>query len=489
MNEPDPSLVPARAPLLTPLEHEELLGGLRTLAPRLAVGGVTTLLLYLCGDMVGWWPLCWLALVPLSLACRGAGPVAALLVALPVLGAANVAQTLWLLDGPESPWPLWLAATLLPALAYATVELPFCTTRLPWTLRPAILGLALVGALALIPPAGGMLVPLGGLIDSELARPAYAKLGLAAVAGVFAALAWLAAELCRVPGRKPWAGAALVAALAVLAGVDVLGARDAAGRYYAGDPQRIVVVPAGPDMDRATRDMLGPDARGALVLWGVTRAADDAAQAEVLARAGEVSDSLQCALALVIAQDTHSTGYLFLRSRVPQAQRRWQGAPGELDGDPLVVDGPGVLTLHPALIPPQAGTAHHDVQLCTTARRPLHPAEAAWWLREQRRGALVRHARQACVWDGGGAIITWDGHVLARSGGEPIDALVTPAERLGEAMGKPRLMVAEKILRFAAPTLALTLAVLSVVAWAKRRWRARREAPADIAIEEVYDGQ
>ena len=95
----------------------------------------------------------------------------------------------------------------------------------------------------------------------------------------------------------------------------------------------------------------------------------------------------------------------------------------------------------------------------------------------------------ASVTINGGAIITWDGHVLARSGGEPIDALVTPAERLGEAMGKPRLMVAEKILRFAAPTLALTLAVLSVVAWAKRRWRARREAPADIAIEEVYDGQ
>jgi hypothetical protein len=52
-------------------------------------------------------------------------------------------------------------------------------------------------------------------------------------------------------------------------------------------------------------------------------------------------------------------------------------------------------------------------------------------------------------------------------------------------MGHPRQQVIERILEFSAPVLVLMLMLLTPVAWAKRRWYARRRA--NIAIEEVPD--
>lgn len=494
MNEPPSDLLAPRFRWLTPLEKVELLSGVRSLPARLAGGALTTLLLYLCGDMVGWWPLCWFAFVPLAFACRGAGAPAALLVAFPVLLGANLAQCHWLLDTPEPAWGLWLMAALFPALAFFTVELPFCISRLPWVVRPLILGFALIGAYAMLPPEAGPLVPLGGLIDSEFTRFAYAKLGLATFAGIFGALAWLAAELHTRKGEGErtlhgWPGM-LVVGLLVLAGcIDGLGVKLAPKREYAGDQTRVFLVPARPDAVAATEKLMGPRARGGVVLWGAMPARAESEAESILHDAGALSEQRGCTIALVIARPTFSTGHIFIKAATPAMSKRWEGPPGQSQGDPLVMEGPGVLTLHPRLAPPQVGTARHDLQLCTTPDKPVHQAQAAWWLREQRRGALVRQARQLCVWDGGGAVIAHDGHLVAASGSEGVSATLTPSVDLGEAMGKPRLMVLEKILRFAAPTGTVTLMVLSIVAWAKRRWRQRRDQTGEIAIEEVYDGQ
>lgn len=494
MEDTPTDLLAPRFRLLTPLEKVELLSGMRSLPARLAGGALTTLLLYLSGDMLGWWPLCWFAFVPLAFACRGAGAPAAFLVAFPVLLAAGISQSMWLLDTPVSAWGLWLAAAFFPAMAFFTVELPFCISRLPWFVRPLILGFALIGGYALLPPDAGPLVPLGGLIDSEFTRFVYAKLGLATVAGIFGALAWLAAELYTRKGEGErtlhgWPGM-LVAGLLVLAGtIDGLGVKLAPKREYSGDQARVMLVPARPDVSSATEKLMGPRAKGGTVLWGVMVVRDDTEAQNVLRSASELSEQRGCTLAVVVAQPGFSTGYIFVKSAKAAMTKRWDGPPGMAQGDPLIMEGPGVLTLHVGLSPPQVGTARHDLQLCTTPARPVHAAQAAWWLREQRRGALVRQARQLCVWDGGGAVIAHDGHVVALAGPEGVAATLTPSVDLGEAMGKPRLMVMEKVLRFVAPTATITLIVLSIVAWAKRRWRQRREQGGEIAIEEVYDGQ
>jgi len=494
MIDADSELATPRFRLLEPLEHEELLSGMRSLPVRWCAGAVTALLLYFSGDMVGWWPLCWFAFLPLCFACRGAGAPAAFLVAFPVMLAAGVSQTLWLLDMPGSPWGLWFVAALLPALGFFTVELPFCISRLPWFVRPLILAATLIGYYALLPAQAGMLLPLGGFIDSEFTRFAYAKLGLATFAGIFAALAWLAAELYLRKGEgerqlQGWAGL-LVAGLLVLGGcIDGLGVMLAAKPSYAGDVTRVYLVPTQAAMETETLRMLGPRNKGGVVLWGVLTPRDDAEAAVLLASAGRVSEQRSCTVAVVVARERYSRGYLFVKSLTPQKTKQWDGAPGEVDGEPLVIEGPGVLSLQPALVPPIVGTVHHDLQLCTTARKPVHAAQQAYWLREQRRGAFIRQARQVCVWPGGGAVLAHDGQVVARSHGEAVASQLTPAPALGESMGKPRLMVMEKILGFVAPTLTAMLVVLSLVAWAKRRYRARRDAPPDIAIEEVYDGQ
>lgn len=493
-NDPVNAIAPPRFRLLNELEHEELFSGMRSLAVRLCAGAVTGVLLYLSGDMVGWWPLCWFAFVPLAFACRGAGAPAALMVAFPVLTAASAAQSLYLLDEPGSPWSLWLAAGLLPGLALFTVELPFCVTRLPWLLRPAIFAVAIIGYYALLPAHAGMLLPLGGLIDSEITRFAYAKLGLATFAGVFGGLAWLAAEMYTRKGQGDralhgWPGM-LVAGLLVLGGtIDGLGVKLAAKLDPAGDLITVYVVPAQPNMDAVSSTHIGRRGKGGIWLWGVLEAADQQQANALLATAGGFADKHQCVVALVIAQPQASEGFIFLRTPTPALSKKWTGAPGELQGEPLLMEGAGNLTLHPQLTPPEVGTAHHDLQFCTTARKPVHAAEAAYWLREQRRGALFRHARQLCVWPGGGAILDHNGHIVAQSHGEPVHAQLSPAPELGEAMGKPRLMVVEKILRFTAPTLTGMLVVLSIVAWAKRRWRQRQAQNSEIAIEEVYDGQ
>lgn len=480
--------------LLTELERQELLGGFRSLPARLALGAVTGLLLYLSGDMVGWWPLCWFAFVPLAFACRGAGAPAALLVALLVLTGASAAQTLWLLDGDQSPLGWWLAAGAFPALALASVELPFCTLRIPWPLRPLIAGAGIIGWYALLPPEAAPLLPLGGLIDSEFTRFAYPKLGLATFAGGFAALAWLAAEVYTRKGEGDrvlhgWPGM-LAAGLLVLAGaIDGLGVRLAARPEPAGPSVRVTLVPQQPNMEAVTLAHLGPRARGGLVLWGV-QVVETAAQREALvAAAGHLADQRQCTVGLVVAMPEHSFGYVFARGPNPLLQTRWDGAPGEARGEPLLSDGQGTLSLYPSLVPPIGWSTNFDILFCTTARQPLHPAQAAGWLREQRRLSLVRGGRQLCVWPGGGAIIDTQGRLLAQSTGQPVTAQLLLTSEMGEAMGKPRLTVVEKILRFSAPTMSAVLVMLSLVTWAKRRWRLRQQQPAEIALEEVYDGR
>lgn len=480
--------------LINDLEREELLGGLRSLPLRLCAGAVTGLLLYLSGDAVGYWPLCWFAFLPLAFACRGAGAPGAFLVALAVLSATTAAQTLWLLDGPQSPLWLWIAAGAFPAIAIATTELPFAVTRLPWPVRPLIVGVGAVGWYALLPPEAGMMLPLGGLIDSEFTRFAYPKLGLATFAGIFVAMAWLAAELYTRKSEgdrllSGWPGM-LAAGLLVLAGViDGLGVQLAAKPVTADSVARVAVVPDQPNMDAVTQKLLGPRSRGGIVLWGVRVAENQQAEDAVVESAGRLAQQRQCTIAVVVARPEFSTGYIFANDAAPKFTRRWQGKPGEVDGEPLLVDGQGVLSLQPGLIPPQGFSTNYDLQLCTTAQKPVHAAQENCWLREQRRGALIRGGRQLCVWPGGGAIIDTQGRLVARSRGEPVAGGLPMTLELGEAMGKPRMTVAEKILRFTAPTMTVTLIVLTIVAWAKRRYRARQQQRAEIAIEEVYDGQ
>ena len=106
--------------LLNNLEQDELTGGLRSFPMRMLPALATSVLLYFCGDMFGAWPLAWFALVPLRFACRGAGPIGALLLAGGSFGLAAFAQSYWLLDVDGANAPLvWLRAGLFPALPFA----------------------------------------------------------------------------------------------------------------------------------------------------------------------------------------------------------------------------------------------------------------------------------------------------------------------------------------------------------------------------------
>ncbi|MBK9974950.1 MAG: hypothetical protein IPP14_09270 [Planctomycetes bacterium] len=474
--------------MMTAQERAELIGGLRTVHWRLALAAFSGVLLYLAGDMVQWWPLCWVAWVPLALACRGAGAPGAFLVGFPVLLLANVAQSLWLLDGPDNPLYLWLAAALFPAMALFTVELPFVATRLPWVARPLIFGFLVVGAYSTLPNEGRMLLPFGGMIDSELTRAAYAKLGPASFAGLLGALAWLAAELFWLRRTRSVAIAFLVAMVLVAVTDSILAARQQPEekREYG---VRVVLIPGHRDLEEQTAQQFGPQGRGGLVVWGVQRAETEAQRQLLHLAAGRVSVRHHCILALVIAEPDFTSAWFFVYSNVPVAHQRWPGRPGQVDGPPLRMLGPGTLWLHPALMPSLDPTAEHDLQICTTASAPLHPAQSAYWLREQRRVALIRQTRQICVWDDGGAIIDHDGRLVAQSSGPPIAGILNVAPSLGEAMAKPRLTVLEDILKFTGPTFTLTFALLTVISWAKRRWRKRRQAAQEVALEEVYDGQ
>src|SRR5690606_16798088 len=138
--------------------------------------------------MVGAWPLAWVALIPLCFACRGAGPLVALLLAAFSLLTAAFSQSFWLLDVEGvSPVSIWLAGGLLPAIPFAAIELPICR-KIPWALRPLLLALLATGFWALMPREAAMLVPAGGLIGSDLLRWAWPKLGMATVAGCLAGL-------------------------------------------------------------------------------------------------------------------------------------------------------------------------------------------------------------------------------------------------------------------------------------------------------------
>lgn len=474
--------------LMNDQERAELVGGLRTLHWRLPLATLCAALLVLSGDMVGRWPLCWVALLPLALACRGAGAPGAFLLGFPVLLLANVAQSLWLLDGPDNPLALWVAAALFPSMALFTVELPFVATRLPWLVRPFIFGFLLIGAYTTLPLEGRLLLPFGGMIDSELTRAAYAKLGPATFAGLLGTLAWLVAELFWRP-RARLAGAGAAVALLLVAGADGLMAARQPSPLPGPEGVRVVLVPGRHGLEELTAQQFGPDDRGGIVVWGVQRAETESDRQGLLLAAGRVSLRHRCIVALVIAQSDHTGAWFFVNSGTPVSHRQWPGTPGRVDGPPLRMEGPGTLWLHPALSPSLDSTSERDLQICTTAATPLHPAQAAYWLREQRRIALIRKTRQICAWEGGGAILDHDGRVVAQTRGPPVVGSLNIAPGLGEAMAKPRLTVLEDILRFTGPTFTLTFALLTVVSWAKRRWRKRRQAAQEIAIEEVYDGQ
>lgn len=465
-------------------EREELLGGLRELPLRAFVALLSAVLLFLSGDNVGLWPLCWVAFVPLCFACRGAGPVAALLLAVPTLAIASVLNTLWLLDSTESPTLPWLLAGV-PALAFVAAELPIGRI-LPRLLRALIAGALFTGFYAMLPAGTEYLVPLGQLIDSEIVRLAYPKLGLATVAGIFVALGWVCAEwFGAAPGdpklRPRWPGLVMACVLALLAGIDWLGV--ARARHQTQEVVNVWVIPNAADAERGTLEAMGETGMRGVALWGVLENPDDATLRAHLWAAGRLAQHRELTLAVMVAWPDRTEAWLYIKSAEAAAHHVWPDG----EGPPLVFEGTGILTVVAGRTAPENWSLRNDLQLLATTEQPNHEAELNWWLREQRRSALIRGTRRLLVWKGGGAAIGADGRLNALSrDGKPVGGQLEGAERHGEPLGRERLRVWEKILGFSAPVLLLMLVVVSGVRWAKLRWRNRDTV---MAIEEVDDGE
>lgn len=469
-------------PLINNVEREQLFGGLRALPARAFPALATAALLFASGDMLQVWPLAWLALVPLCFACRGAGVVGAFLLALLVFAAAAITQGYWLVDAQGANAPLALgAAAVLPALAFAAIELP-SARRCPWFLRPLFLGAMAAGFWALVPADGRMLVPLGGLIDSEVVRVLYPKVGLPLMAGCFTAVAWLAAEMWR-RGRDNfkvgWPGLALVGVLACVAVADWLGT--SVSHMPESDNIRTVFVAQGDSAAGAT-EALPIGQRGTVVIWP----AQSGNAAALVVQAGEIAERKQLILVLVVFEPGRVSAWVFAYARSPNATKHWQAA----DGEPLHIEGAGSLRVYPSLLSNEHWATPWDIEVYVTDEKPVHAAQARWWLREQRRGALIRGSRQVCVWPGGAAAIDGRGHVVAADfENAPFSARLYSSDSMGQSMGKARLTVVEVILRFASPVLALMLLLLTPITFAKARRRARFVSAASIAIEEVQDDE
>lgn len=478
--------------LLNNLEHEELFGGLRSVPVRALPALGTSVLLYLSGDMVGAWPLAWVALIPLCFACRGAGPLVALLLAAFSLLTAAFSQSFWLLDVEGvSPVSIWLAGGLLPAIPFAAIELPICR-KIPWALRPLLLALLATGFWALLPREAAMLVPAGGLIGSDLLRWAWPKLGMATVAGCLAGLGWLAAEMFHKPrgpeARFPgWQGLLVAGLLLAAGGIDWWGASAPSTRSYT-DQVTFHVITDGDDPVGATERALTKTPSRRIVIWRAIAVRDDAERGEWIRRAGELAERRNLVLISVLAAKDATYAYVFPRGPVPSSQKRWPGEPGHATGEPLVIGDSWDMQVYPSLDAEPHWSTPWSTDVYTTPLEPAHPAQERWWIREQRRSALVRGSRQICTWAGGGIALDGQANVLGRGDGQGWFTVTLPAaQHIGEAMGHERLRVLERILRFAAPVLALMLLGLTPITWAKRRWRLRRQPNQALAIEEVFD--
>lgn len=472
-------------------EREELLGGLRSVPLRLLPALLTTLLLYLSGDMVELWALSWVALVPLCFACRGAGAPGAFILAAAAFLPAAVLQSLWLLDVEHTNAPLiWLAAGLIPALPFMAIELPICRS-VPGPLRPLLIALLAVGCWRLLPVDAKLLIPFGGLIDSELVRFTYSHVGLALMAGLFTGLAWLSAELFYNPrkrGRTGWTGIAVAAALVIACAADWAGASIKPQPVGGKDTTSVHVMPGDGDLTARTEAVLAKRPTG-MVIW-IASVEDP----ELPHQAGELAGRLGANMVVLRHTPKVQHVHVFLGSEQPAAVHTW------FDGDtaPLVLEGtrgvivPGVgrIRIYPILHTPEHWATIWDLELYLGNEEPVHPAQLGYWLRELRREALIRGSRQVCAWDGGAAAIDGRGRVVAHADGEVMTAHLPAAEERGQPLGRARLTYMEKILGMAAPVLLLMLVLLTPVRWGKLRYRARQQEPdVSLAIEEIVDDE
>ena len=478
--------------LLNTLEQEELTGGLRSLPLRVLPALLTSALLLLAGDMLGAWPLSWFALVPLSFACRGAGPIGALLLAGTCFSIAAVTQSYWLLDVADVNAPLvWMQAGILPALPFAAIELPACR-KIPWALRPLIVGVLAVGFYSLLTGYAAMLIPGGGLIDSGLLMWLFPKLGLSTLGGMLTAIAWSAGEMfytprLKMPRRRSWPGVAFAIALVVVAGIDFLGVSLKNDGVRTRDFVLVTVVPESSDPVAASEAVLPANRPAGVVVWHAIDAPDAVARNHWQARAGEFAERRQAVVVMLLSGPDALHGYIFRRTRLAEGRKTWQS---NQHGEPLVIDGVSTLSLYPSLHPDAHWSTLWSMEIYVTPELPVHDAQRRYWLREQRRGAMIRGSRQICVWPGNGSAIDGNGRVIAQSEhGEAFQVLLPVIDITGEAMGHPRLQVIETILALSAPVLAAMLVLLTPVAWAKRRYFARRNSPQGLAIEEVFDDE
>lgn len=466
--------------MLNDRERQELLGGLRELHWRAPVALLSALLLVASGDHFQLWPLCWIALVPLAFACRGAGPVAALLLAWTCLCAASVINTIWLLDADDSVLLPWLLAGL-PALAAVGAEMPIARV-LPRVVRALLAGVLFMGLYSLLPAECLYLVPLGTLIDSGIVTIAYPKLGLATIAGAFFALAWVCAEWhgaapADLKVRPRWPGLAMAGLLAAVGAADWLGAKP----QGEGEPLAAWLVPDTANADRQARELLGPEGGGGVMLWGMLPASGDAALKRHLWAAGTLAESRQMTV-IAFAELPHGTAvWVFHRDDEHRFHHEWPAG----EHEPLVLEGTGTMTIAPTRALPENWSLRNDLQALATTEQPSHSSQVNWWLREQRRSALIRGTRRLVVWQGGGAAIDADGRLASISvDGKAVGATLHGGDRHGEPFGRERFRVWEIIAAFSAPVLLLMLVVVSGVRWAKLRYRARS---TEIAIEEVDD--
>ena len=480
--------------LLNNLEHEELLGGLRSVPARVLPALLTPVLLHLAGDMTGAWALSWLALVPLCFACRGAGPFGALLLAGVSFSLAAVFQSFWLLDvDGVSPLLVWLAAGLLPALPFFALELPICR-KIPWPLRPLLMVLLASAFWALLPHDARMLIPTGGMIDSRLVRFIYPRVGLASLAGVMTGFAWMAAEMfatprLREPRRSGWPGLLVTGLLLIACCGDWVGSY-ATVPINRRDFVRFYVVTAEDNLVGATDSALTGKTEGAIVVWRPVVVKDAAERLDWVARAGDLAQRRHIGLVLVIAGPDSTSAYMFDRGPVPAVQKSWPGRPGEVAGEPLVAENMWQLRVYPSMTTLNHWSTQWSTEIYTMPFEPVHPAQERYWIREQRREALIRGSRQITVWPGGGVGVDGLGEVLQRSeGGSSFMVLLPAAQQMGEPLGRPRQKYLEGILKLSGPVLVLMLMLLTPVAWAKRRYYARRQSSLMVAIEELPDEQ
>lgn len=476
--------------LLNNLEHEELLGGLRSVPVRLLPALLTSALLFLSGDMVGMWALGWVALVPLCIACRGAGAPGALLLATLSLLPAAVLQSFWLLDvDGVSPALVWLTAGTLPALAFFALELPICR-KIPRVLRPLVMVVLATAFWGLLPPDARALIPGGGMVDSELMRSIYAKIGLASMAGILTGLGWVCAELLmsprlREPKRSGWVGIAMALVLLVAGGADWVGSTIYSTQSYR-DVLRFHVIPNQRDIVRATDQALGEHTGKAVVVWGQIDVKDAAERVDWIARGGELAQRQRVILVMTLAGARSTTAFLFARQPVPAAEKTWDNLSSEMKADPLVIDGNFELRVYPSLQSDSHWATPWSTEIYTTALEPAHPAQERFWVRELRHEALIRGSRQICLWDGGGVAIDARGEVLVASEeSAPFTVQLPAADTPGQPLGYPRMLFVEKILVFSGPALLGMLILLTPVAWAKRRYFAKRRADMTFAIEEM----